>query len=323
MTRDRVDLLQKALLSVLEQQLTAPPVVIVSNNSTREHPEIADLQRRYRFTHVRQSGTLTVTEHHNACLRLATTTWVWLLHDDDELSPGAISGITAFLNESDEVGIVIGGVNDMTYDGDVIRHWIPTATGVHRGDAALLELGMNWGVRAPAQIFRTQASREIGGFHDMAGYSADVAFACTLAYRYGVKFYPKVIGRFRMGAHQTSHVQTEDQIRRWMSFHGMQVDLIRSLGSSPQVSSRIADDMMWRIMLPFLDDIESKPMLMYQLKKMRAKHAPHPGEWRQRVQDRCPCLFWGPGWIAWPSYRLLRKTRYWWSLLGFSKMQTW
>ena len=83
MTRDRVDLLEKALVSVREESLKAPPVVIVSNNSTREHPEIAELQRRYRVSHVRQSGTLTVTEHHNACLRLATTKWVWLLHDDD------------------------------------------------------------------------------------------------------------------------------------------------------------------------------------------------------------------------------------------------
>jgi hypothetical protein len=92
------------------------------------------------------------------------------------------------------------------------------------------------------------------------------------------------------------------------------------LGSSTQVSNRIADDMMWRILFPFLDGIESKPMLMYQLKNVCAQYSPQPGEWRQRVQDRFPFLFWGPGWMAWPIYRLFRKTRF---LLGGSKRHVW
>ena len=77
MTRDRVDLLKKALRSVFEHPFKRPPVV-VSDNSTREYPEMEDLQQQYGFSSIRQSGRLTVTEHHNACLRLAKTRWVWL-----------------------------------------------------------------------------------------------------------------------------------------------------------------------------------------------------------------------------------------------------
>ena len=153
LTRDRVDLLKKALLSVFEHQLKAPPV-IVSNNSTREYPEMAELQRQYGFSYIRQSGRLTVTEHHNACLRLATTRWVWLLHDDDELCPGAVAGVEACLKDCENVGIVVGGVNEITYEGEVKSHWVPTAKGVLRGDAALLELGSDWRVHVvPARFF--------------------------------------------------------------------------------------------------------------------------------------------------------------------------
>ena len=320
LTRDRVDLLKKALLSVFEHQLKAPPV-IVSNNSTREYPEMEELQRQYGFSHVRQSGRLTVTEHHNACLRLATTRWVWLLHDDDELCPGAVAGVEACLKDCENVGIVVGGGNEITYEGEVTHHWVPTAKGVLRGDAALLELSSNWwSARGPCQIFRTRESIEIGGYRDTAGYPSDFAFACTLAYVYGVRFHPEVIGRARMGAHQMSHAKTDEQIQRWISFHGMQVELIRSLGSDTQVANRIADSLMWSTFLHFLmKGMENKPMLMYRLKRQCVKYSPQPGDWRQRVQDRFPFLFWGPVWITWPLYRLLRKTRYLWNLLGESK----
>ena len=314
LTRNRVDLLKKALQSVFEQQFDIPPV-IVSNNSTGEYVEMQELQRQYGFSHVRQSGKLSVTEHHNACLRLATTPWVWLLHDDDELCPGAVAGVQACLKDCGDVGIVVGGVDDITYEGEVTRHWVPNA-GVLRGNSALLELGLNWGARAPCQVFSTEKAIRIGGYRDTAGYPSDIAFACTLAHGYGVRFYPEVIGRFRMGSHQTSHVMTDEQLQRWVSFHGMQVELIRSLGADKQVASQIADFLMWRTFLPFfIDGIETQPMLMYHVKNLCTSYSPELLKWHKHVQDTLPFMFWGPGWIAWPLYRLLRKTRHLRSLL--------
>jgi hypothetical protein len=75
-----------------------------------------------------------------------------------------------------------------------------------------------------------------------------------------------------------------------------------------------------RTFLHFLmKGMENKPMLMYRLKRQCVKYSPQPGDWRQRVQDIFPFLFWGPVWITWPLYRLLRKSRYIWSLLSDSK----
>lgn len=318
MTRDRVDLLDKALLSVFDPQFKAPPV-IVSNNSTREYPEMKELQRKYDFSYIRQSGKLTATEHHNTCLQLATTPWAWLLHDDDELCPGAFAGVEGFLKDCEDVGIVVGGVNDINSEGKVTRHWVPTDNGQLKGDAGLLELGWNWRARAPCQIFRRRESIEIGGFREIAGYPSDLPFACTLAYTHGVKFYPEVIGRWRTGGHQTSHLGSDEQIRRWISFHGMQVELIRSLGGDTQVANRMADSLMWSSFLYLTGGWKVNPRLMYHLRNQCMKYSPEPGHWCQRVLDKYPFLFWRPEWIAWPLYRLLRKARYLWSLLGDNK----
>lgn len=98
------------------------------------------------------------------------------------------------------------GVADINAEGNVTRQWVPSAKGVLKGDEGLLEVGLNWSARAPCQIFQTHASLGIGGFREIAGYPSDLAFACTLAYASGVRFYQNVIGRWRTGDHQTSHL---------------------------------------------------------------------------------------------------------------------
>ena len=108
-TWDRPGLLEKCLRSVFEDQKVVPNV-IVSDNSTRDHIDIRKLRSNYPFTYVRQSGQLSVTEHHNACLKLPSTRWLWLVHDDDELYPESIAEVQSFLAECGDVGIVLGGV---------------------------------------------------------------------------------------------------------------------------------------------------------------------------------------------------------------------
>jgi PAS domain-containing protein len=315
MTRDRIDLLKKALASVFERQSRVPQV-IVTDNSIREHAEMEILQRQYGFSYVRQSGRLSPTEHHNVCLTLVTTRWVWLLHDDDELYPNAVARVEACLEDCEDVGIFVGGVEDITHEGEVIRHWLPRARGILKGDAALGQLGLDWGVRAPSQVFSVRESLKIGGFVDAVGYPADVAFACTLAYSYGVRFHQEVIGRSRTGNHQTSFVKDNNQIKNWFLFHGRQVELIRSLNCATQVAERIADYLVWSVFLQYARIfMETKPLLMCQLARHCVEFSPRRGEWNNRTRKHFPFLFWGLGPIAWPLYRVVRKSRYLWERL--------
>ena len=178
------------------------------------------------FSYIRQSGTLTATDHHNICLQLPATSWVWLLHDDEELRRGAVRGIEEFLNQTHDVGIVVGGVEDITYDGAVTRHWVPRVKETLRGDEGLLELGDEWKTRAPCQIFGKQESLESGGFQGSAGYPSDVAFACKLAHDYGVRFFRTLLAypawehtRRRTSRPRSRHSGGSASIaNRWNSF---------------------------------------------------------------------------------------------------------
>jgi hypothetical protein len=76
-----------------------------------------------------------------------------LLHDDDELRNGAVRGVAKFLKETNDVGIVVGGVDDITSDGEVTGHWVPGAKETLRGDEGLLALGDEWKGRDPARLF--------------------------------------------------------------------------------------------------------------------------------------------------------------------------
>ncbi len=300
---------------------------MVSDNSTREYSELKKFQQRYGFSYIRQSGALTATEHHNVCLQLPATRWVWLLHDDDELRSGAVRGVEQFLHDTHDAGIVVGGVEDITYDGEMTRRWVPGAKETLRGNEGVMELSYEWPARAPCQIFLKQESLESGGFQDIAGFPSDIVFACKLAHDYGVRFYPDIIGLSRMGIHQMSNGKTEKHAQRWVFFQCKQVELIRSLGADIHVVNRLADCLIWKSIVEYLSGlkgVEHHAIFAYRLKSQCMNFTPHAGYWFQRAQNRFPFLFWGPqwmpGWIVWPLFRLFRKVRYLWGLLHGRKI---
>ena len=115
-TRDRSELLALCLRSVFEDQPSVPRVII-SGNSTRDHPAVQTLQRRYRFASVRQSGSQSAAEHLNVCLRMPTSRWVLQLHDDDELCSAALGTLHEFLADGPPVGIVMAGTQAIDQEG--------------------------------------------------------------------------------------------------------------------------------------------------------------------------------------------------------------
>jgi hypothetical protein len=309
MTRDRIDFLKLALQSVFERQKRVPPV-IVSDNSTHDYPEMEGLRRQYGFTYVRQSGTLTATEHHNVCLTLPTTRWMWLLHDDDELYPDAVGKVESFLSMSPEVGILVGGLEYIHANGKPRAHWIPQPQGIHRGEEAMLAVGLDWGGFVPNQVFRVEDSRSIG-FLDIEGAAADYSFAVLLAYKSGVTFLQEVIGRYREGEHQnTPRSTTQHKTEQWLHWQRRLADPIRASGCSGSTADQITDYMTWR---PFyhlgLRWLESDRSFVFRVKRQCVDESPWRGQWQNHVRQHSPFLFWGPEWIAWPLFVFACKTR--------------
>jgi hypothetical protein len=305
-TRDRPRLLELCLRSIFERQSVVPPV-IVSDNSTSDDPAIPELRRRYGFAYVRQTGQLGIVEHHNRCLDLPTTPWALLLHDDDEIYPGALAKASAFLGECHDAGIVITGVEVIDPEGRTLELLTPCG-GSYVGEDAIAAVGLDWKGRAPGFFYRVSAFRQLGGFTDVDGLPSDYALALWLAYRPGVAFWPELFGRYRLGHKQVTSVVESDHAEQWLSFNSRQAALVRGCGCSAALADRIVDYITWSHFLGLAGRCrEEARSTVFRLARTARQLSPHDGMWQDRARQEFAFVFWGPEWIAWPLFRARRK----------------
>jgi glycosyltransferase involved in cell wall biosynthesis len=310
-TRNRPDLLALCLRSVFEKQ-TCRLRVIVSDNSHLSSPEIEPLRSRYSFEYVRQSGTLSIVEHFNACLAMARTRWVLLLHDDDELYPECLTHLGPYLAQHSDVGIIVGGVERIDGGGNIVGRWVHANPGSYRGEAAVLALGLgvNRYPYAPSTILCVSEVHRQGGYQNASALPlpADLTLDLTLAYLHGVAFVPEVIGRYREGHAQQSQVSSPQKIHDWLSFMVEMAERVGESGCPEPTVRKLVDYWVWSF-LPWMADVwwETDRNFVYELGDRCLRLSPEPGEWQHRIRRDYPFLFWRPRWCAWPLFRIRRK----------------
>jgi SAM-dependent methyltransferase len=303
-TRNRIDLLDLCLRSVFEQQ-TAIPKIIVSDNSTSDQAGMESLQKKYPFTYIRQSGDLSMREHHNACLRLPSTPWALLLHDDDELYPNALDKLEAFLANCNGAGLVVGGFQRIDQEGAAHATWMPEAHETLKGEDGVLRVGLDFRACAPNCIWNVAAFQKVGGFPDAIGAGADYTLVLRLAYSYGVTFLPKIVGRLRVGPQQATDYSTPERAEATLDISIKMAQLTRTIGVSDRVADQLVDYMTWwifRIIAATL--LESHPFFVSRLCRKCELVSPPDGEWKNRVRSEYPLLFWRPQWLAMLVYNL-------------------
>jgi glycosyltransferase involved in cell wall biosynthesis len=297
-TRDRPELLEACLRSVFESQDAIH--VVVSDNSTRDHPEIEQLRARYRFTYVRQSGLLRATDHFNACLKLTPSKWIWMLHDDDELYPGAVARMAARLHEAGDVGLVVGGLHYIDHAGVKQLEWIPNSVGESRGEEGLLAAGLDPGALSPGMVFRADAALKWGGFVEIGGHPADYTFLVGLAHDYGVAFLPEVVGRYRHGAHQETDVSSPGAAKAWLDFTiAMAEHTIERTKCSAHAAEQILDYMTWFTFMTLMPRwLPSHTQFVFAACRDCLDASPARLRWQAQVRENYPMLFWQPAWVA-------------------------
>jgi hypothetical protein len=308
LSRDRPEFLETCLRSVFDNQ-KAVPTVIVSDNSTQDHIGIEKLRSDYPFTYVRQSGRLSMTEHHNACFKLPSTPWLWLVHDDDELYPDAIERVESFLVGCGNVGIVLGGLEYIDPQGSRLTKWMPKTNGTFRGEEGLLRLGLDFGAFSPGTIFKVAASREIGGFVEIDGVCADYPFSVRLAFSYGMAFFRETIGRFRIHHAQASDCSTPEKAEDFLDFIMREGrHLIRSVDCSRRAAEQIVDYTTWETFLKVAPLwLRSDESFVFRLTRKCLRASPRRGEWQNRARQHYPFLFWPLSWLTWPLFQASRS----------------
>jgi SAM-dependent methyltransferase/glycosyltransferase involved in cell wall biosynthesis len=305
-TRDRPDLLERCLQSLFERQERVPHV-IVSDNSTQDLPEMASLQSKYPFIYVRQSGNLSMVEHHNVCMRLPTSPWALLLHDDDELSTNVIGRLEPFLNTCDSAGLVVGGTECIDENGKSHSVWIPETNGTLDGEAGVLRLGLDFRAYPPSCVWNTAAFSHVGEFPDAKGAGADFTVCLRLAYAYGVTFFPNIIGRYRIGAQQATDYSTPERAEATLDISIEMAQMTRTIGVSPVVADQLVDYMTWWIFrIIAASMLESRPFFVSRLCRKCMLVTPPGGTWRTRVRSEYPFLFWRPQIVAMSFFKARR-----------------
>jgi glycosyltransferase involved in cell wall biosynthesis len=297
-TRDRPELLEACLRSVFDSQVQID--VIVSDNSTRNHPEIEQMRARYGFTYVRRSGELRATDHFNACLKLPSSKWIWMLHDDDELYPGAVANMAARLHEVGNVGLVVGGLHYIDHAGVKQLEWLPNCRGESQGEAGLLAAGLDPGALSPGMVFRVDACLKWGGFVEIGGHPADYTFLVGIAHDYGVAFLPEVVGRYRHGSHQETDVSSPQAAKAWLDFTiAMTEHTIERTRCSTNAANQLLDYMTWFTFLTLMPRwLPSNSQFVLAACRDCLRSSPMQLRWQSQVREKYPMLFWQPTWLA-------------------------
>jgi Glycosyl transferase family 2 len=307
LSRDRPEFLEKCLRSVFENQKSVPEVIL-SDNSTQNHSGIETLRSTYPFTYVRQSGQLSMTEHHNACLKLPSTPWLWLVHDDDELHPESIAKVESFLAKCKNAALVVGGVQYIDERGKVIGTWEPKRIGTVQGEEAVLSLGLDFGTFSPGSIFTVAAAHKNGGFVEIDGVCADYPLSLRLAFSCGVAFLPELVGRHRLGHGQASDYSTREKAEAYLDFVVGEAEFIRTVECSRSVAEQIIDYATWETFLAVAPPwLQSHRSFVFRLARKCLRTSPRPGEWQNRVRNQYPFLFWPIPRLSWPLYQTVRS----------------
>jgi hypothetical protein len=292
MTRNRPVLLHSCLRSIFDCQAPVPEV-IVSDNSTVTDRRTEELREIYRFTYVRQSGHASVSDHHNLCLSLATTRWIMLIHDDDELFPDCLAHVESRLANCEDAAVLVGGLQYIDPGGKVYREWTPSAQTL-RGEQALVQLGCDFHARSPNTIFDLAKGRQIGGFRELDGLPADYAFFGELAYRYGLAFEPSPVGRYRTGHEQITKFDTPQRALNHLRFCAGMAQLIRSTGCSVEAADQVLDQMAWGLFLFHAARWRYEPQVVFELFEESLRLSPQDGPMQTSAQMEYPILFWRP-----------------------------
>jgi hypothetical protein len=298
-TRDRPGFLELCLRSIFECQ-TIIPEVIVSDNSTSDYPAVHAMRRKYGFAYVRQSGKMSMSEHVNTCISLPSTPWMMLLHDDDEVCPDSLSKVEAFLAKcEDDMAVIMGGLQYIDPHGKPYREWTPGTNGTYKAEEALLQLGLDFHGRSSNTAFHIVKSREIGGFPDIDGMSADYTFFCLLAFYYGIRFLPDMVGRYRTGHEQATNVTTPDNTEWHLRYCVQMAKLVRSTGCSPIVADQLVDQMTWGLFLAHAARWrDSQPAFVFHLCQQCLFMSPPSGAMQIAARMEYPVFFWRPQWLA-------------------------
>ncbi|HUR94109.1 MAG TPA: glycosyltransferase family A protein [Gemmatimonadales bacterium] len=164
-TPRQADLLAETLDTVAGQSCQEFEVLVVDDGSPREVKHIAGTRKR--TTVIRQANAGSAIARNTGIAASRGRFLVFLDADDHLLAPALEAGLRGFAEHA-ECGFVVGGREEMTYEGAPVPWSVPAMPRESRLYNILL--GFDWYIIPPSSVmFRREVIEATGGFRDPWG----------------------------------------------------------------------------------------------------------------------------------------------------------
>jgi glycosyltransferase involved in cell wall biosynthesis len=195
---NRPDWLRRAIASILASGITESIEIIVSDDSTDDRCEqvVQEVLRTWagKWHYGANRPGLGMAKNWNRSIRLATGTYVLILHDDDFLYPSAVTDILTNVKKHDKE-VFLFGVRVVDERERVLKTQARVGYLPPR-EALRAVLSNSSLVRFPAIVVRRSVFAEVGYFDASVGEPADLEMWTRLFSRYGVMCVPSITSAY-------------------------------------------------------------------------------------------------------------------------------
>jgi len=204
---DRRDYLEQAMDSALAQTL---PVRVMIVDDCGPDPGLERFVRSRFGSQIachRNPRRRGLFGNWNACVELCPTPWLCLLHDDDFLAPDFVEAMLQLAEAMPGQGLYYGQSRLVDGGGKAVEEPLaPARPDFRKMDLARAAVGNP--VRFPAELFRGDYVRALGGFRATSLYTGDWDMWLKLGVRYGAARTSRIVSNSRLhpGA-ETSRIE--------------------------------------------------------------------------------------------------------------------
>jgi glycosyltransferase involved in cell wall biosynthesis len=174
--------LKETLLSILSQQWVDLELIISDDSSEDKTLDIVRATAGDRAQIVVNRQRLDLADNWNQCVRLCSTPYIAIVHQDDVLCPGHLAAHLSTFNKDERVGLVASNTTTIDDRGREIED-PATQSGLgpidrvsYPGELAEQMVNRENPFRCSAVSIRTEAHAEVGGFNGKYQYLVDWDF---------------------------------------------------------------------------------------------------------------------------------------------------
>ncbi len=193
---DRRDYIEQAVASALAQTLPVRVMVVEDCGPDTGLQPLVVSKFGPRITYHRSPRRRGLFDNWNACMDLCATRWMCLLHDDDFLEPDFVAAMVELAAKMPDKGLYYGRCNVVDAAGKPA--WTTAALpGVGWRAADPVETALHNPVCFPAELFRVDYAKALGGFLPTSRFTGDWDMWAKLTLHHGAAAINRIIGNVR------------------------------------------------------------------------------------------------------------------------------